>query len=786
MIMENVNLELNKFYISLMQDISAIQISDEEGAISEQIFTQQAVNLLASAGESENVFIRYDEKGLGTSKQHKINAYAVSENYETVDLFISIFNGTDEIKKISAQEIETAAKRVLNFFRKAIYSDESEKNKYFKTQYIDEIEESSEIFDFAFTLSRAEDIKENLIRVNAFILTNGLYNGKIPQNVSFSKYSLYYKVFDIDSLYKLSKNAHLPIEINFDDEKYKIPCLEAPLSNEVYRTFVVIMPGEVLAAIYERFGSRLLEQNVRSFLQFSGKINKGIRGTVMNEPHMFLAFNNGIVATAEEVITTKKLDANYISYIKDLQIVNGGQTTASLFHTKRRDKSDISNIYVQLKLIVINERNNFSSIVSRVAEYANTQNKVSVSDLSSNHPFFVNFEKLSRLLFAPQVAGNSFQSRWFFERARGQYKNERAIEGRTKAKLASFDRQNPRKQLFTKEDLAKYVNSYNEVIKTNRVVIGPHIVVRGNQKNHKAFIDFNLPSESDSIYYEDFVAKAILFRKAEKIYGIKPNAIGDLRFITVPYSISYLNYKLKNPVNLYRIWEEQDLSEPFDRFLLDLMKKVESFIKSNAPGSLFGEWAKKEECWTALKKSNISFDISDIDADLVDTRNPPVRKKKSTEIISLMSDTYETDGVSSISQPSLFNISKWGSEEGRLTADQMNIINAILEKKQKSLPILYEETIGLKEILSYVADEEPDLLKDQEIDEISDDEKLKKRAASIIEWIKINDHPMKTDRYTFIKDLRDGRKSYSIQNKMALDAISKYLYSFGFNEEQVQ
>jgi hypothetical protein len=169
------NLELNKFYTSLMQDITATQSTDIEGAISEQVFTQYAVDLLASAGETENVIVKYDEKGLGTSKQHKINAYAISENYETVDLFITVYNGTDEILKISGQEIDTAAKRILNFFRKAIYSLEDEKVKYFKGEYVDEIEESSEIFQFAYTLAKSQDIKENLVRVNAFILTNLLH-----------------------------------------------------------------------------------------------------------------------------------------------------------------------------------------------------------------------------------------------------------------------------------------------------------------------------------------------------------------------------------------------------------------------------------------------------------------------------------------------------------------------------------------------------------------------------------------------------------------------------------
>src|SRR5690606_27531164 len=203
-----------------------------------------------------------------------------------------------------------------------------------------------------------------------------------------------------------------------------------------------IIPGRALAVIYERHGSRLLEQNVRAFLQFTGKINKGIRNTILNEPHMFLAFNNGLAATAEEVEVSSTKDGRglLISKVKDFQIVNGGQTTASIYHTFNKDKKDISEIFVQLKLSVIKNRNNFSEIVSRISEYANTQNRVSVSDLSSNRPFHVELEKLSRSIFAPPVAGHSSQqTTWFYERARGQYKNARAKEGFTKARQRAFD-----------------------------------------------------------------------------------------------------------------------------------------------------------------------------------------------------------------------------------------------------------------------------------------------------------------------------------------------------------
>ena len=476
------NIELNKFYSSLMQDISAAQSTDDEGAISEQVFTQYAVDLLAAAGESENVVVKYDEKGLGTPKQHKINAYAISENYETVDLFITIFNGTDEMSKISNADIETASKRILNFFRKAIYSIENEKSSYFKNEYVDEIEESSEIFQFAYTLAKSQDIKENLVRVNAFIITNGSYKGDFPANTLISGYNFYYKIFDIESLCNITEKSHIPIEINFKADGFTVPCIPSPSVNEEYQSYLAIIPGEALASIYERFGSRLLEQNVRSFLQFNGKINKGIRTTIMKEPEMFLAFNNGIAATADEIELEDSEDGNgkIISVVKDLQIVNGGQTTASIYHTQKKDKADISNIFVQVKLSVVKNKEKFSEIVSRFSEYANTQNKVSISDLSSNRPYHIELEKLSRNIFTPITDSKPLQTKWFYERARGQYKNAILKDGFTPSRKKAFDLKNPKHQLFTKEELAKYINAYQEIADGKKILIGPHYVVRGS------------------------------------------------------------------------------------------------------------------------------------------------------------------------------------------------------------------------------------------------------------------------------------------------------------------
>jgi hypothetical protein len=767
------NFELNNFYQSMSSDLKTTQITDDEGGNLEQIFTQFAVDLLIEAGETENVRIAYDEKGLGTRSQHKINAYSISENYETLDLFITIYKGNDEPVRVAKDEVDKAIIRITNFFKKAI-----------EKEYVNEIDESSQIFDFAHTLNESQELKDNLVRINAIIITDGLYNGTLPVDQSIFDFPIYYRVIDINYLFNIAEKSHIPIEINFDENGYEVPCLISPSDNDEYQSYLAIVPGKLLASVYEKYGARLLEQNVRSFLQFSGKINKGIRNTILKEPHMFLAFNNGIAATAEDLVIKPSESGNgyLIKKINDLQIVNGGQTTASIYHTFKKDRADLAGVFVQMKLTVIKNRGNFSEIVSKISEYANTQNKVSTSDLSANNPIFIELEKLSRLIFAPHKAGIVGQTRWFFERSRGQYKNERQREGRTKAKLRAFDRQNPRKQLITKEDIAKYVNTYSEVIKSNKVVIGPNIVVRGNQKNHKAFIDYNMPSEIDNIYYEDIIAKTILFRTAEKLYGIKPNAIGDLRFITVPYSISYLVNSLKNPIDLYKIWKEQEISEEMGFFLRELMIKVEEFIKNNAPGSLYGEWAKKEECWNALKQSGITYDVSSIENELIDLTAPPARRRMNKDQIDFMEHEYQFEKIKNVDAATWKTIKEWGQETTCLNLAQLDRIHIYLQKNSNTTPISREEALNLLEIIEIISAKAPELFKQSEETEQvkSDDDLLIERASKMIDWIKQNKHPMPKDQYSFLKKIRDGLVSYSLENKSTITALENYLKQYDF------
>lgn len=239
--------ELNKFYQSLMQDVVAMQSGDEDGDTQEQVFTRICEEMLSEAGETENASVVYDERDFGKKGQHKINGYAISDNYENVDLFISIYNNDQEIKTISKADVDTAAKRISNFFRKAIYND-----------YVNDVAESSEIFEFANTLANYSELKDNLIRVNAFILTNGEYKGEIPANQSISGYTIFYRIIDINFLYKISEQSRVPIELDFDNldgKHYEVPCLAANIDNADYEAYVAIVPGECLATLYHNYGA---------------------------------------------------------------------------------------------------------------------------------------------------------------------------------------------------------------------------------------------------------------------------------------------------------------------------------------------------------------------------------------------------------------------------------------------------------------------------------------------------------------------------------------------------
>ena len=781
------NDDLKKYYSNLKLDIQSVLLSEENGGTSEQIFTQIAINILADSGETENATVAFAQRAIGTRNQLQVNAYAFSDNYETLDLFITIYKGSDEFTIISKAEVDTAQKRITNFLKKCI-------NK----QYANEIEESSEIFQLANTLSNYKDALDNLLRINIFILTDGEYKGEFPKNEKINDYSCFYKVVDIAYLYKIAEESRVPIEIDFmdfDDEQFQIPCLTTNKVKQKYKTYIAVMPGSALAKLYERYGARLLEQNVRSFLQFTGKVNKGIRETIKREPEMFLAFNNGIAATADHI----ELDetGRYITKIRNLQIVNGGQTTASIYNSLKKDKSDISKIYVQVKFSIIENPDHYSEIVSRISRYANTQNKVNDADFSANNASLVAFERMSRYVFSPVTETNNMQTCWFFERARGQYKTLRAREGRTPTLQKAFDIKYPKKQVFTKVELAKYINTFSEVYEVKKLVIGPHIVVRGNEKNYALFIAKNLPdkaSKINNVYFEDTIAKSILFKTAEQRYGTKANDynIGELRQVVVPYTLSLINHLTNNKINFYKIWLNQKISSQFSDFIYNLMKEVNRFILENSPGTHYIEWAKKEDCWEKVKSHNWTIDISLIENDLIDENNPP--KRPIDNNFEDIEKEQNKSIVRSIPCALWVEIFTWGKENGYFDIVQQKVISSIANKLIKRKPIADEEyAIGI-EIINITAKYNEELLQKSEefINNKCDLKRVKVKIDDedtgdlilrlIKKMISFNNEKniLKEDEADFLYDLYNDKKERDFDIDAKIVEINKKLEKKGF------
>jgi len=397
-----------------------------------------------------------------------------------------------------------------------------------------------------------------------------------------------------------------------------VPCLPAFMETGGYQSYLVALPGDVLAGIYGLYGPRLLEQNVRTFLQARTKVNKGIIVTLRETPEMFFAYNNGLTATASTVSTELLADGTLgIATIEDLQIVNGGQTTASILHA-RDQGADLTEVFVQMKLSVV-EPQLIEEVVPRISRYANTQNRISEADFFSGHPFHVTLEQISRRLAPPPRAGALTGQKWFYERSRGQYRDAR---GRgTPAERRRFETEFPKAQLIEKTDLAKYELTF---------AARPHIVCLGAQKCFLSFAEQVAkeweasPLSFNDGWFRSAIARAIIFRWTDRMINGSDWYRADRghKSQTVAYTLAWLQHHLrklgKAGLNLQLVWNQQDVPEELKAVLAELAPQVARKLRE-APEHVrnIGEFAKQQACWALIARTE--FELSDLpDAILLD------------------------------------------------------------------------------------------------------------------------------------------------------------------------
>ena len=374
------------------------------------------------------------------------------------------------------------------------------------------------------------------------------------------------------------------------------------------------IPGDCLADLYFHYRSRILQQNVRAFLNFTGSVNKGILNTIKTEPARFLAYNNGVATTSSRVTLDKRAPGVYrLTRAADFQIVNGGQTTATLMIAKNDKSADLSAVKVPIKLTIVSPKD-LDELVPKISRYANSQNKVQDSDFESNNPWLVKLETISRKVEATKDSkSNGQRIRWYFERIRGQY-NVDLSKLKTHSQKSSFKSANPARAKFAKTDLAVVAMAWD---------LEPYISSLGPQK---CFANFARrlyaareamgegsvcePSEED---FRRLCGIMILRREAMTIcreIGTDPQLSNSS---ISAYAIARISHDMRGKLPWGEIWASQNLAPPLYQALRLAIRGCESVILREAPKNRKqpSEYVKKVECWADVASAPMDLKLAD-------------------------------------------------------------------------------------------------------------------------------------------------------------------------------
>ncbi len=579
-------MELIDFLRQTQTEVRA-EIGDRLGASGEaypypeSIFAEIVMQHMSEIGMTFDPVVCHYSAKVGNANL-RLSGFAVSDETDQLDLFVSLYEGVDEIQPVSDSETKTAAEQCLRFLAKCA-----------EGKLAASMDESNDAYALAVTI---QECYSNLDQIRIYVLTDRQAKAKNFKAREVNGKTVKLEVMDIERLHRHWSEGKPRDEliVNFEDVSGgALPCVYVPGEMTDYDYALTVIPGEALRFIYEKYGARLLEANVRSFLSATGKVNKAIRDTLRDDPERFMAYNNGIVIVADEAHLGNTADGSPgILWLKGMQIVNGGQTTASIYFSKKKSPEiDLRRVRVPAKVIILRSRDEVAeeALISDISRYANSQNSVKQSDLSANKPFHVEMEKLALSTYCPDGVG-----RWFYERASGSYNTLLAREGTTPARLRALKDAIPPARKFTKTDLAKFVNAWDSK---------PDLVSLGSQKNFERFMAtlsgpdgtaVQLPSAAD---YKSIVAKAIIFKATQKL--LRP-MFQAFQANVAAYVVAVLADRLGSRIDLERIWLQQDISKEMRSQIVLWANEVNEVLHRTAAGRMVSEWAKKPECREAV------------------------------------------------------------------------------------------------------------------------------------------------------------------------------------------
>jgi len=571
--------QMRQFNEELIEEVRGYR--ENEKCSTEDAFTSVFSSYVIDAGES---FLN-NCNVLGYRKEYekaKINAYVYDEYFQTLTLVVSVFENRTDISKMGKVDINKNVKQATKFYRMC------------KLGYFNDVEETDPGYIIAEYIN---DYERDIENIKVVLLTNKETVPDIPESIKIDKIEVKFDVWDLEricqSLYQ--NKSHEDLVIRFQN-KYNNPLkmIKVKQDTDVYDCYIGVISGQCLAEIYRDEGQKLIEKNVRSFLQATGKINQGIKKTLIEKPEMFMTYNNGISTTAKSIVVDEeKSDDDFvvIKEIVDWQIVNGGQTTASI-HNALQTGVDISQVNVQIKLTVIREQSKTEEMVGFISKYANSQNKINMSDFSANDPYHIEMARLSEKIYVPSERGKS-TLRWYYERARGQYMVDVNRQS-TPAAKKKFKEVSPKSMCISKTVAAKCMMAWMKF---------PNVVSKGLETN---FIEFSamikngeVPEPSQESYI-GMISKVILFKECDKLVA-KQNFGGYKAQINY-YVIALLAEFHNDEVDDMDIWKRQSISPELSIRIEELILKVwNHFMNPEVVGINITQWCKKEDCWKLLK-----------------------------------------------------------------------------------------------------------------------------------------------------------------------------------------
>ncbi len=603
-------MDAQEFRKDFLEDIKADALASGEGSCAS--FVSAFARYLQEADFLLDFTSSYFE---GTGKQNRkirVDGYTYDEFDKTMSLIIADYDVADDERVLAKTQAGQLQNRLIYFIENAL-----------NTQLHRNVEMSRPCSDLVDLLrEKRKEIRKYQLLV--FTTANISSTIKILESPEIDGVPSECQIWDVERLFQLcgSEAGRNIIEINFKEYSSKgIPCLEASgAATDDFDSYLCIIPGTLLADIYDRYGSSLLEGNVRSFLSTKVAVNKKIRTTILQQPERFFAYNNGISATAMDVQFEQTENGMFLVSAKDFQIINGGQTTASLSSARYnyKDKAYLNVIFVQMKLTVIKgslEEEASTTLVQNISRSSNSQNKVSDADFFSTHPFHVQMERCSQRLGARGTGGLQFETKWFYERARGQYlqKQMRMTPGEKK----KFLLQNPKDQLITKTDLAKVRNTWDGL---------PHIVSKGAQTNFTEFAQkiSDAWEKDDGLlfgekYFQESAALCLLFRFTEKMIPQQSWYQQGYRANIVTYTIALFHKLIKDKCpkkdfDLMGIWNRQAIPAAVQTALVELSELVYDKLTDPQRGvENVTQWCKREGCWKSVQE--IEYNLRD---DIVD------------------------------------------------------------------------------------------------------------------------------------------------------------------------